>query len=255
MPHLNDLNEKYSARGLSILALTIETKELTEPWIAEKGVKYAYGYDKGGKLKNQLGIGGIPDAVLVDPSGRVVWQGHPAGLKDEQIEPLLAGALEVPLFEWPASAAAVRKLVANGQLGKALPEAEKLGEQPFDAAKAIRKVVDGRLATLKAAHESGDYFTADEVAKDLKKRCAGLPAADEAARVAAAIAADAKAGVVLKAQARVRKLAATEVRSKKDAAELLEQLRKLAGKQAGTAAARDAEAAIADLEAKLADLR
>lgn len=49
--------------------MTHESKSDTEPWIESKGAKYAYAYDKGGKFQSQLGVGGIPHAFLVDPTG------------------------------------------------------------------------------------------------------------------------------------------------------------------------------------------
>ena len=65
---MNDLEESYKAKGLSVIGVTSEGASDTVKWIAEKGVKYAYGYDKSGKFSAYCGVSGIPHAVLFNPS-------------------------------------------------------------------------------------------------------------------------------------------------------------------------------------------
>ena len=103
---MNQLQDKYESKGLSIIGVTSESQSSTEPWVSKHGARYAYGYNSG-SLKGKF-PGGIPMAILVDPSGNIVWKGHPSSLKDGDIEKALAGALETPMWEWPASAKSVR---------------------------------------------------------------------------------------------------------------------------------------------------
>ena len=92
MPHLNELEEQFGGKGLSIIGVTSEGAGPTEKWVAKKKAAYAYGYDKGGALKRELGVTGIPAAFLVDPSGKIVWQGHPSSLSSNLIEEHIKGA-------------------------------------------------------------------------------------------------------------------------------------------------------------------
>lgn len=61
--------------------------EVIKPFAKAKNMQYNVGTDKGGKLSKELGITGIPHAILVHKAGEVVWEGHPhpSGLKDEEI--------------------------------------------------------------------------------------------------------------------------------------------------------------------------
>src|SRR5262245_44923612 len=97
VPHLNELQDSLGGKGLTIIVVTDEGESDTVKWIAAKKVKYAYAYDKGGKLKRFFGVQGIPHAVLVDATGTVVWDGHPASLDPATIEKALGGALPKPM--------------------------------------------------------------------------------------------------------------------------------------------------------------
>ena len=77
MPHLNELDEKYRDKGLTVLALTSEGVDRTEAWIKAKGAEFAYAYDRGG-LARQLGVRGIPASFLVGSDGKIV-SGAPLG--------------------------------------------------------------------------------------------------------------------------------------------------------------------------------
>ena len=56
MPHLNELDEQYRDKGLTVLALTSEGAKRTEAWIEAKGAKFAYAYDRGGLAKQLKGL-------------------------------------------------------------------------------------------------------------------------------------------------------------------------------------------------------
>ena len=68
-----------------MVGVTSEGESQTEPWVESKGARYAYAYDRGGKLSRALGVTGIPNAVLVDPSGTILWQGNPGSLTNELV--------------------------------------------------------------------------------------------------------------------------------------------------------------------------
>ena len=223
--------------------MTGETKQDTEAWVADKNAKYAYAYDKGDKLKRELGVGGIPAAFLVDPQGTIVWQGHPGELTDKIVEGALDGALPKPLFDLPASAAGVRTALGKRNYAGALAEAAKLPEaEGADLKKAIESMVATRVKTMKTALEKGDFLTAQDLSATLKKELAGLPQTAEAETVAATVKADKAAARVIGLQKKIRAIEAQSPRKKKDIEKALAELGKLKKDADGTFAASEVDA-------------
>ena len=84
IPHLIELHKQYAGKGVVIVSLTDEPKETVEPFVKEMGMTYAVG---GGSLTGRAyGVSGIPSAAVVDPAGKVVWQGHPMGGLDAALD-------------------------------------------------------------------------------------------------------------------------------------------------------------------------
>jgi thiol-disulfide isomerase/thioredoxin len=89
IPHLNEIYAKYKDKGLQIVGITDEDRVKIKKFEKEVPIEYAVGLDANGKYAKPFGIQGIPHAVLVDKTGKVVWEGHPMSLKESQIEELL----------------------------------------------------------------------------------------------------------------------------------------------------------------------
>ena len=89
IPHLNEIYAKYKDKGLQIIGITDEDRAKIKKFEKEVPIEYAVGLDANGKYAKPFGIQGIPHAVLVDKTGKVVWEGHPMSLKESQIEELL----------------------------------------------------------------------------------------------------------------------------------------------------------------------
>jgi thiol-disulfide isomerase/thioredoxin len=89
IPHLNEIYAKYKDKGLQIVGITDEDRAKIKKFEKEVPIEYAVGLDANGKYAKPFGIKGIPHAVLVDKTGKVVWEGHPMSLKESQIEELL----------------------------------------------------------------------------------------------------------------------------------------------------------------------
>jgi len=84
IPHLIELHKQYAGKGVVIVSLTDEPKETVEPFVKEMGMTYAVG---GGSLTGRAyGVSGIPSAAIVDPAGKIVWQGHPMGGLDAALD-------------------------------------------------------------------------------------------------------------------------------------------------------------------------
>lgn len=244
---MNELEGKYKEKGLSIIGVTSEGASDTERWVADKGAKYAYGYDKSGKLSSYFGVTGIPAAVLLDPSGKVVWQGHPGGLDGTTIEKALAGALPKLPWEWEAPLQPAAQLLVKRQFAKAIAEAKKVGPSGEALVAAIQGTVTSRVAAIGAAKTSGNFLAASEGGAELLKDIKGLPEETDLAALLKEIAADKDAQKVIAAQKQVREMLAEKIK-KRDLPAALKKLEKIKADNEGNAAARDASAAIDTLK-------
>jgi hypothetical protein len=232
--------------------VTDEPAKLTEPWVEKKGAKYAYAYDKGGKLARYFGVGGIPHAVLVDASGKIAWSGHPGALDDRTIEKAVAGALPKPLWEWPASAKAVKTAVQKRMWADAITAAAKLSETDGGPviAEALKQLVAGRIASMKRALDAGDLLNAQESASQLAKSLGAMPEKSEADTVLAAIKANKEAPKIIKAQQQIRAIRESDLNKRKVFDAAVEDLKKLAKDFSGTYAGTEASALLNELAEK-----
>ena len=89
IPHVNEIHKKFESKGLVVIGLTQESNQDIKAFVKAKNMEYNVGTDKGGKINKELGITGIPHAVLLNKTGEVVWEGHPASLTDADIEKVL----------------------------------------------------------------------------------------------------------------------------------------------------------------------
>jgi len=232
--------------------VTDEGKGDTEKWIEAKGAKYAYGYDKGGKLARYFGVTGIPHVVLIDASGVVLYSGGAGGANEELLRKATAGALPKPLWDWPAAAKGVKAALLKQQYKSALDEAQKLGEPdgaPLLA--AVQGMVTAKVAVMKGAYEKGDFLGAENAAKSLQKDLAGLPEHAEAVKTAADIAANTEAAGVLKNQRAIAKIRDKAPTKRKEIEAAIEDLAKIQKSAKGTFASGEAEALSLQLRAAL----
>ena len=92
IPLLNTFHRKFGDE-LVVIGISDETevdvRKLTDPKI-----EYYSAIDTQARMKNKMGVFGIPHAIVLEPDGYVIWQGFPL-LKDyeltaEIIEKILA---------------------------------------------------------------------------------------------------------------------------------------------------------------------
>jgi hypothetical protein len=186
--------------------VTDEGKKDTEGFVSSTGMKYGYAYDKGGKLKTFFGVSGIPHAALIDPTGKVVWDGHPAELSPEILNKYLVGALPKPMWEWPASAGPARSALQKGKLADALAASAKIPEADGGSAikTALEAMIKSRVSAMQADFTAGNFLSAKDSATDLQKALEGLPEKAEADKTLADIKANADAEKIMKAQKAIR---------------------------------------------------
>lgn len=244
------MQAKYQSQGLSILAVTSEGASDTEKWVASKGAKYAYAYDKAGKLGNHFGVQGIPHAVLIDATGTVVWKGHPASLEESTLSAALRGALPKPLWEWSPAAKGAKSALLKRAFKSALEQAAKL--KPEDGGPeilaAIQGMVKSGVESLRGSFEKGDYLAAQTSAQSLQKELAGLPEVEEAIKVLSEIAADKNAQGVIKGQQKLAKIRAGDNTKLKEITAAIEAARKVKRDYMGTYVETEADQLIGQLD-------
>jgi thiol-disulfide isomerase/thioredoxin len=89
IPHLNEVNKKFKDKGLVIIGVTDEDKAKVLEFQKTLPMDYTVAFDKEGKLGEKFGITGIPHAFVVGKDGKIVWEGHPMQLKEDEIEKAL----------------------------------------------------------------------------------------------------------------------------------------------------------------------
>jgi hypothetical protein len=235
--------------------VTGESKRDTEPWIEQHGAKFPYAYDKGGRFQSALGISGIPHAVLVSPAGKIVWRGHPSSLSGAMLEQHLEGALTKPLWEWPATTQRVRQHLARADFGRAMTEADRLGDEALTAEVkgAIESLVALHVGALEAAYERGDYWTVDTDGKALVRALGNLPQAERVGELVDDVGRDRDKQRIVRAQGEVIKIRDGRMRNRRDIEHAISLLERLARDHEGTYAATQAQALRDELQKRLSD--
>lgn len=216
------------------------------------GGKYAYAYERSGKLMGELGCSGYPSAALVNASGMVIWVGHPASIPNNLIQDAIKGALPKPVYEWPASASAAAGALRKKKYADAIAAAAKIPDADGGPAikAALEAVVTGKVEGLKAAKEKGDMLSAYESSKALQKELAGLPQAKDADAVADEIAKDPQAAKIMKAQKRLREIRGERLGKKNEREKAMEDLEKMIEGFPDTYLAKEAKATLSGLKQK-----
>jgi hypothetical protein len=222
------LHAKFADQGLSIIGVTDETPEKTEPWIESKGAKHPYAYDDGGKLSSYFGIRGIPHSVLIDADGKVAFRGHPSEITADRLAKLLSSA-------WPGD---VRVPLKKSQYGKAMAAAEKHAGKPYAA--RIKATIDGRVGQLEKVWKEGDYLTLETEGAYFRDAFEGLEAGKTIATMLDKLASDEKAQGALAAQKQIRELIQSGI-DELGVEGVKKALLEIKAKHANTAAAREAE--------------
>jgi hypothetical protein len=206
-------------------------------------------------------VRGIPAAMLIDPTGEVVWRGHPASLSDAVVEKALEGALPRPFFELGKAAKGVQKELAKGELAKALEEARELETDGEDNGAEIRAAVEAmikaHLEKLRRAREVGDFLRLSERGERLRDGLGDLPESVELQTWLDELDGDKSAQAVIAVQKKIRDLRedVAELRKQKDAEKLIDKLEKLAEEVPGSFAETQAKELISQLQALKAQLR
>ena len=241
--------------------MTDESASQTDPWIEKHGAEFAYAYYKGSDLPRFARVQGIPRAILIDPSGEVVWAGHPARLSGADIEKHLEGAFPVPLWDFPKEASKVKSALQKDNLFKALEASKALVSEGADMSSqilaAVETTIESRVGKVRTANELGDFLTVVEKGDAASKALGKLPQATVVDAIVDKVRASKEAKEIVKAQRKVRDLAedAAEMRKKVEADKLSKKLQKIASDHEGSYAATQANELLDEIRKKRPKLR
>lgn len=84
IPHLIKLYNQYKNKNVEFISLTDESGNEVKKFIKDNKMNYPVGLAS--KTGRVYGVRGIPHALIIDKSGKVVWEGHPMGGLDKALE-------------------------------------------------------------------------------------------------------------------------------------------------------------------------
>jgi len=85
---LSALQKKFGQK-LAVIAVTSESQEDVEAMTDPK-IDFASTIDEKGKLRSAFHVATVPTAILIDPKGVVLYEGHPAALNEKQLQNVLS---------------------------------------------------------------------------------------------------------------------------------------------------------------------
>ncbi|MDE3066245.1 MAG: TlpA family protein disulfide reductase [Verrucomicrobiota bacterium] len=92
IPHFNELQRKYSRKNFQLLSLVEEGPQTMDPFLAKHHVDYPIGLES--NSLDDYGVTGIPQAFVIDQSGKIIWSGDPDAASPE-MDKVIAKALGI----------------------------------------------------------------------------------------------------------------------------------------------------------------
>jgi thiol-disulfide isomerase/thioredoxin len=73
-PWMNQMQEKYGARGLQIIGVNLDARNAdARQFLAAMPARFVIGFDPQGATPRDYGIKGMPSSVLIGPDGKVLY--------------------------------------------------------------------------------------------------------------------------------------------------------------------------------------
>jgi len=91
IPHLNDLAEQFKNKPVVFISVTSENEDVVRPFLKNRPMQAWVGLDDYEVLNKAFHVKGVPHAVIIDASGHIAAIVHPADIKPENLEEVLAG--------------------------------------------------------------------------------------------------------------------------------------------------------------------
>lgn len=176
MAHLKDLQDKYGKRGLNIIALSSESRVNVERymWLENPDMTWPVAL----KARNPYSVSGIPHAYLIGHDGKVVWEGNPYKLSEDDVAKAIR-AIPVWGKQGSSRVKTIGKSVDKGEYGKAWKAArdllakESISDEDRTGAEAIIahlvKIAERRLTYTQALVDDGDAALAETLLEEMAK--------------------------------------------------------------------------------------
>jgi len=92
-PLMNRLHERFGDE-LVIIGISDEQEDKVRQYMKKEEIQYHMAIDTQKRMKDELGIYGIPHVIIVEPGGYIIWEGFPLlegyELTEETVEKILA---------------------------------------------------------------------------------------------------------------------------------------------------------------------
>ncbi len=271
-PHMVQINKTYSADGLQILGVSLDTDRQNMMDVAKQsGFEWPQifgGQNWDSPQAKSWGIHSIPCTFIIGPEGTVLWTGHPGNGIDEAIKK--AFKEHPPQLVDPkvvAEATAALEKVSSAVQSKDYTAAMKLlGKVPAGAAKdkgvadklaevqkEMSAFADSMLAEVEPLITAKQYPAAVSKLRDLSLKLAGTPSGNKARERLSALAGDPEVRKQIDAADRADKAEAAlaiaqKLQGEKKDAIAYARYKEIVTMFAGTPAATNAATAIADYE-------
>ncbi|MHC4628616.1 MAG: TlpA family protein disulfide reductase, partial [Planctomycetota bacterium] len=92
-PRLNELHRKFGGE-LVIIGISDESEQVVRS-LKEPTMDFHIAIDTQGRMKEKMGVFGIPHVIIVEPEGHVVWEGFPLLEGHELTEQVVEKILKV----------------------------------------------------------------------------------------------------------------------------------------------------------------
>lgn len=90
IPHLNELVKKYQNKKITFIGISGEDEATVSKFMEEQKFEYTVCIDPTNKMAAELNVKGIPAAFLLNPEGKILWNGHPMTLTEKILNEHLA---------------------------------------------------------------------------------------------------------------------------------------------------------------------
>ena len=253
------LYEKYGEDGLAVIMISSEADSLVKPYVGDNDIPFIVATTAESTFK-AYNVGGIPDSFLIDGTGKVVWSGHPASLRDKQVADVMD---TVELFKLPEVPKSLKSAKASYQAEK-FGDAAKKAQARLDSKRATREekaaaqmildavndVAQKKMAQVEAALSEGNYPRAFEILKYVQVRFSRLEVSKTAKARDAELKKDPKVKNELKAFLVFEKIrfALSKARTRTEKKRLIPAIEAFVKKYEGTHAATRAAEEISNLK-------
>lgn len=165
MGHLSDLQTEYGKKGLNVIALTGEGRDVNLRYMVhnDSGFRYKVGIGGGGAY----GVTGVPHAYLIDAEGIVRWEGSPSSLSGKTIEGYLKQVKPLDQAEMDRRAQKMLDLGESLAADKLFVRAEQQFErvaQAYPKADAAEKA-KARAKEMREGDNKAEYDAQASIAK------------------------------------------------------------------------------------------